>query len=67
MNAPDEKLLADVESDLRHLYQLIDTLCEEQFGGSNKERCDALIWIARDRAEKICKDAHAAIWPGDVS
>jgi len=65
MSAPDEKLLYELESDLRHLYHLLDTLCDEQFGAPDRERCDALLWIARDRAEKVCTDAHAAIWPGD--
>ncbi len=65
MIGPNEKLLTELESDLRHLYHLIDVLCDEHFGANDRERCGALLWIARDRAEKICGDAHTAIWPGD--
>ena len=66
MMGPDERLLADLECDIRHLYHLLDTLCETQFNVSNRDRCDALLSIARDRADKLRQDAHAAIWPGDV-
>ncbi|TKT78399.1 hypothetical protein [Aquamicrobium sp. LC103] len=66
MSAPDEKLLAELESDIRHLYHLLDTICDHAFGAVDRERCDALLWIARERADKVRKDAHAAIWPGDA-
>lgn len=56
----------ELESDIRHLYHLLDTLCDEQFGATDHERCDALLWIARDRAAKIKDDAHAACCQGDI-
>lgn len=65
MSVPDEKLLTELEFDIRNLFHLLDVLCDKQFGSGDSERCDALLWIARDRADKICQDAHAAIWPGD--
>lgn len=63
MSAPDEKSLSELESDIRHLYHLLDTLCDTQFNVCDRERCDALLWIARERAQKIKDDAHAAISP----
>lgn len=59
------KTLEDLESDLRHLYHLLDTLCDQQFGVMDRERCDALLWIARDRAAMCKNHAHELIWPGD--
>lgn len=48
----------DLESDIRHLYHLLDTLCDTQFNVSDRERCDALLWIAREQAV-VCKNrAH---------
>jgi hypothetical protein len=66
MTGPDETLLAELENNIRHLYHLLDTLCETQFNVSDRERCDALLWIARERANTLRRDAHAAIWPGDI-
>lgn len=64
----DQKDALDLEGDLRHLYHLLDTLCEHQFGAPefDRDRCDALLWIARDRAEKCAKAAHHLAWPGDM-
>jgi hypothetical protein len=56
----------DIESDIRHLYHLLDTLCDEQFGALNRDRCDALLWIAREQAEKIKDDILEAISPRDI-
>lgn len=61
--------LEDLESDIRHLYHLLDTLCDQQFGvgamdPDQRERCDALLWIARDRADMCKNQAHALLLPG---
>lgn len=66
---PNTALLSDLESDLRHLYHLLDTICDTAFGAgghAERERCDALLWIAREHADKVRKDAHAAL-SGDVA
>lgn len=56
----------DLDHDLRHLYHLLDTLCDIQFGDFDRDRCDALLWIARDHAKKCKEDVHQLIWPGDM-
>ncbi|EKF40162.1 hypothetical protein NA8A_22376 [Nitratireductor indicus C115] len=54
----------DLESDLRHLYHLLDVLCDEQFGAADRDRCNALLWIARDRAEMCKEQAHTLVCAG---
>lgn len=48
--------LGELETDVRHLYHLVDTLCDQQFEDGTEERCNALLWVVRDQAKK-CKDA----------
>lgn len=45
--------LSTLEADVRCLYHLLDTLLDEQLDPANRERCDALLWIARDRAQAL--------------
>jgi hypothetical protein len=59
--------IADLESDIGHLVQLIDTVVETVYEKEIKDRSqqafclrvDALLWIARDlsiRLEKSCQN-----------
>lgn len=65
MSTPDEQALAELEVDICHLFHLLDTLCDMQFNVHDRERCDAILWVTREHARKIKRDAHAAIWPDD--
>lgn len=58
-------ILSDIESDLGHLYHLLDiaveTLIEVDHGESPSnrpylERLGAILWIARDRAQGVVGD-----------
>ena len=47
--------IMDVESDARHLYELLNAIVEEE--NRTSERIDALLWIARDLASAVARDA----------
>ncbi|HWL04236.1 MAG TPA: hypothetical protein VNQ99_04785 [Xanthobacteraceae bacterium] len=43
----------EIESDIWHLYHLLDTSIDLLMNENNPVRLAALLWIARDRAESI--------------
>jgi hypothetical protein len=55
--------LDDIQSDIWHLYHLLEAIVDEQLnlphdktGDSPQDRVDSLTWIARDVARKLAAD-----------
>ncbi|MGB3486656.1 MAG: hypothetical protein WBA37_11970 [Xanthobacteraceae bacterium] len=58
--------LDDIQSDIWHLYHLLEAIVDEQLnlphdktGDSPQDRVDSLTWIARDVARKLATDTDS--------
>ena len=49
----------EIESDVRHLHHLLDTLVDLMDEELHLDRISALLWIARDMSETISHDIAA--------
>ena len=52
MKQPQKVTLDDVQCDSEHLARLLDVVMEQIAERDNMDRVSALVWIARDMAER---------------